>query len=300
MSLPQTHTIEIKVRNTAAYTLNNVVATARSCSPQDLKIAAANVELKSESAEVPGEITDFVNFVVTDLFTLLHRSGLYNRQRALWESIARAVKVTVHPVTQGFFRKEALPMYDVHFEDASGGTTLLAFVVQNHAQWREPKYATAYFKELLHRAQQLDKKRPVMKGIMVIAPKPFSDELFKHVEKMLGGPSIDPVSRYESVIQSPITVHIDLIEYGVAEGRQLEDVEFGSTSTEIAETGETSEIGEANIESLPKPPSYDLEEIDDPSIIGDETLLHPDDMKTHKGRFIFRLIQPDIEKARKK
>jgi len=289
MSLPQTHTIEIKVRNAAAYTLNNVVATARSCSPQDLKIAAANVDLQSDSPALPDEVTDFVNFVVTDLFTLLHRSGLYNRQRAFWEAIARAVKVTVHPVTQGFFRKEILPMHDVHFEDASGGTTILAFVVQNHAQWREPKYATAYFKELLHRALQVDKKRPSMKGIMVVAPKPFSDELFKHVEKMLGGPSIDPVARYESVIQSPLIVHLDLIEYGVAEG-EAPDVEVS----------ETTEVDGVDIDQFPKPKSYDLEEIDDPSIIGDETLLHPDDMKEHKGRFLFRLIQPDIEKARKR
>lgn len=297
MSLPPAHTIEIKVRNTAAYTLNNVVATARSCSPQDLKIAAANVELKSDFGKLPGEVTDFVNFVVTDLFTLLHRSGLYNRQRAFWESIARAVKVTVHPVTQGIFRKETLPMYDVQFEDASGGTTLLAFVVQNHSQWREPKYATAYFKELLHRAQQLDKKRPVLKAIMVVAPKPFSEELFKHVEKMLGGPSIDPVTRYESVIQSPLTVHIDLIEYGVAEGGQQDEAEALAQHPGSVENGQSFPD---SAEQLPKPQSYDLEEIDDPSIIGDETLLHPDDMKTHKGRFIFRLIQPDIEKARKR
>ncbi len=123
-----------------------------------MKLAAANVELVCDTGKIADEVTDFVNFVVTDLFTLLHRSGLYNRQRAFWESIARAVKVSVHPVMQGFFRKEALPMFDVHFEDVSGGTTLLALVVQNHAQWNEPRYATAYFKEVLHRAQQLGSK----------------------------------------------------------------------------------------------------------------------------------------------
>lgn len=291
MPLPETHTIEIKVRNAAAYTLNNVVATARSCSPQDLKIAAANVDLVAESGKVPPEVTDFVNYVMTDLFTLLHRSGLYNRQRAFWESIARAVKITVHPVTQGFFKKEALPMYDVHFEDASGGTTLLAFVVLNHAQWNVPKYATAYFKELMHRAQQADKKRPVMKSIMVVAPKPFSEELYKYVDKILGGPNLDPVSRFESVLQSPLTVHLNLFEYGVSAGE--------------AETGETMQMETAGQDSLEeensvKSPSYDPAEIDDPNVIGDESLLHPEDMKVRPGRFIFKMIQPDVEKARKK
>lgn len=286
MSLPETHTIEIKVRNSAAYTLNNVVATARSCSPQDLKIAAANVDLVGEAGKVPQEVSDFVNFVMTDLFTLLHRSGLYNRQRAFWESIARAVKVTVHPVTQGFFKKEALPMYDVHFEDASGGTTLLALVVQNHEQWKVPKYATAYFKELLHRAQQLDKKRPVMKSVMVVAPKPFSQELFKHVDKILGGPNLDPVSRFESVLQAPITVHLNLFEYGVSAAEPL------SASSELPANEEESDS--------PSPRSYDPEEIDDPNVIGDESLLHPDDMKVKPGRFIFKMIQPDVDRARKK
>ncbi len=292
MSLPETHTIEIKVRNAAAYTLNNVVATARSCSPQDLNLAAANVDLVCNTGKMPAEVTDFVNFVVTDLFTLLHRSGLYNRQRAFWESIARAVKVSVHPVMQGFFRKEALPMYDVHFEDASGGTTLLALVVQNHAQWKEPRYATAYFKELLHRAQQLDRKRPTLKAVMVVAPKPFSEELFKHVEKMLGGPNIDPVTRYESVLQAPLVVHVDLIEYGVGQSDQPE----AAAQEETHGPSDTAESGDPGL----KPQTYDQAEIDDPDIIGDEVLLHPDDMKIRPGRFIFRLIQPDVEKARRK
>jgi hypothetical protein len=291
MPLPETHTIEIKVRNAAAYTLNNVVATARSCSPQDLKIAAANVDLVAESGKVPPEVTDFVNYVMTDLFTLLHRSGLYNRQRAFWESIARAVKITVHPVTQGFFKKEALPMYDVHFEDASGGTTLLAFVVLNHAQWNVPKYATAYFKELMHRAQQADKKRPVMKSIMVVAPKPFSEELYKYVDKILGGPNLDPVSRFESVLQSPLTVHLNLFEYGVSAG----EAETGET-TQLETAGQDSDEEEKSVKS----PSYDPAEIDDPNVIGDESLLHPEDMKVRPGRFIFKMIQPDVEKARKK
>lgn len=291
MPLPETHTIEIKVRNAAAYTLNNVVATARSCSPQDLKIAAANVDLVAESGKVPPEVTDFVNYVMTDLFTLLHRSGLYNRQRAFWESIARAVKITVHPVTQGFFKKEALPMYDVHFEDASGGTTLLAFVVLNHAQWNVPKYATAYFKELMHRAQQADKKRPVMKSIMVVAPKPFSEELYKYVDKILGGPNLDPVSRFESVLQSPLTVHLNLFEYGVAAGEAetRDDTQIGATEQDSDEE-----------ENSVKSPSYEPAEIDDPNVIGDESLLHPEDMKVRTGRFIFKMIQPDVEKARKK
>lgn len=293
MSLPETHTIEIKVRNAAAYTLNNVVATARSCSPQDLNLAAANVELVCDSGKIPGEVVDFVTFVVTDLFTHLHRSGLYNRQRAFWESIARAVKVSVHPVMQGFFRKEALPMFDVHFEDASGGTTLLAFVVQNHAQWKEPRYAVAYFKELLQRAQQLDRKRPTLKTLMVVAPKPFSEELFKHVEKMLGGPNIDPVTRYESVLQTPLNVHIDLFEYGVGQA-DTQEIEVPD------ETSNGSHEPEDSSATAPKPKTYDADAIDDPEIIGDEVLLHPDDMNRRKGRFMFRLIQPDIEKARKK
>ncbi|MCC7529259.1 MAG: hypothetical protein IT342_12120 [Candidatus Melainabacteria bacterium] len=293
MSLPETHTIEIKVRNAAAYTLNNIVATARSCSPQDLNLAAANVELVCDSGKIPAEVVDFVTFVVTDLFTLLHRSGLYNRQRAFWESIARAVRVSVHPVVQGIFRKETLPMFDVHFEDASGGTTLLAFVVQNHAQWREPRFATAYFKELLHRAQQLDRKRPTLKTVMVVAPKPFSEELFKHVEKMLGGPNIDPVARWESVLQTPLNVHIDLFEYGVglADGQGMEFQ---------IETHNGSDDSAGHDDPGPKPKTYDPAEVDDPGIIGDEVLLHPDDMKSRPGRFMFRMIQPDIEKARRK
>lgn len=300
MSLPETLTIEIKVRNSAAYTLNNVVATARSCSPQDLRIAAANVELVPNSGKMPHEVTDFVNFVVTDLFTLFHRSGLYNRQRAFWESIARAVKVTVHPVTQGFFRKEALPMFDVHFEDASGGTTLLALVVQNHAQWKVPRYPTEYFKELLHRAQQLDKKRPVLKTVMVVAPKPFSEELFKYVDKILGGPNLDTVSRFESVIQNPLTVHVNLFEYGVAAGGE-ETGEPDSVGQNGINAAGGIDGGEAEVqENLPRPKSYDPQEVDDPSIIGDEAVLHPDDMKLRTGNFIFKLIQPDVEKARKK
>lgn len=290
MSLPETQTIQIKVRNPAAYTLNHVVAEARSCAPQDLNLACANVDLSETTGKVVAEVSEFVNFVVTDFFSLLHRSGLYNRQKALWESIGRATKVSIYPVTQGLFRKEDLPIFDVHFEDPSASTTVFALVVQSHAKWKDEKYVIGTFKELLHRAGQLDRKRPSLRAILIVAPKPFSKALLTQVEKMIGGQ--DPLARYESVLPAPLNVHIDLIEYG-------SDLDNDDSETETHQLGALNDISASDLSSETSPQAT-LE--DDPNIIGDETALHPNDLRPpsdQKGRYLFQLVQPALPVKRR-
>ncbi|MBC8000897.1 MAG: hypothetical protein IAF58_23320 [Leptolyngbya sp.] len=290
MSLPETQTIQIKVLNPAAYTLNHVVAEARSCAPQDLNLACANVDLSETTGKVVAEVSEFVNFVVTDFFSLLHRSGLYNRQKALWESIARAIKVSIYPVTQGLFRKEDLPIFDVHFEDSNGATTVLALVVQSHAKWKDEKYVIGTLKELLHRAGQLDRKRPSLRAILIVAPKPFSKALLTHVEKMIGGQ--DPVARYESVLPAPLNIHIDLIEYGT-------DLDNDDSEAETHQLGALKDASGSDVSNETSPRGF-LE--DDPNIIGDETALHPNDLRPpsdQKGRFSFQLVQPALPVKRR-
>lgn len=285
MSMTESQTIQIKVRNPAAYTLNHVVAEARSCAPQDLNLACANVDLSETTGKIESEVSEFVNFVVTDFFSLLHRSGLYNRQKALWEALARAIKISIYPVTQGIFRKENLPIFDVHFEDPTGGTTVLALVVQNHAKWKDEKYASATFKELLHRAGQMDRKRPSLRAILIAAPKPFSTSILSQVEKMVGAQ--DPVARYESVMPAPFNIHVDLIEYSSDLDNDDSESETYQLSAlketaELLDSSETSSLGE-----------YE----DDPQIIGDETALHPDDLRPpteQRNRFRFHMVQPSL------
>lgn len=155
-----------------------------------------------------------VRYVFTEFFALAHRTGLYNRQKLLWESIARVNDVAVHRLQQGLFSKTNLPYFDLHFQDSKGRPLLLACVAEpaaaQGADGEVERKLKDSFKSLQQRAEKLRSKSGTLSGVFLIYPKPFPENVLKIVEDLTG--ASDPVGRFESILPEPLLIPIDLLE----------------------------------------------------------------------------------------
>lgn len=217
MSNSATYKFSVKSLNSLNYSLNSVVGQPRSSLPIDVSAACANVEIESASDAAPAVVRTVVRYVLTDFFALAHRTGLYNRQKLLWESIARVNEIDVFRHRQGIFQKTDLPYLDAHFLDAKGRPLILAHIV-------EPAYTDRsddlerrlkdQVRSLQHRADKLKSSKGTLAGVFLCYPKPFPEIVLKMVEGLTGGS--DPVGRFESILPEPLSIPIDLLEIDVA------------------------------------------------------------------------------------
>ncbi|MBI2811145.1 MAG: hypothetical protein HYX67_09995, partial [Candidatus Melainabacteria bacterium] len=155
-----------------------------------------------------------VRYVFTEFFTLAHRTGLYNRQKLLWESIARVNDVAVHRLQQGIFSKSNLPYFDLHFQDSKGRPLLLACVAEPEAAMGADGDGERKLKDsvkaLQQRAEKLRSKSGTLSGVFLVYPKPFPENVLKIIEDLTG--ASDPVGKFESILPEPLLIPIDLLE----------------------------------------------------------------------------------------
>jgi hypothetical protein len=208
---------EIKSANAANYTLNSVITSPRNCMPHDLDAACNNVLLESKDTAVPAMLRACAEYPLTDFFSLAHRTGLYNRQKLLWEAFGRVTSVEVFKLQQGFFTKTDLPWYDFHFIDGRGKVLFLAHFVEPQAMDSllvEERQLKDHMRDLLHRAEKLSASRGPLTGIFLYFCAPFPKIVLSKVQELTG--SSDPVGRYESLLPPPLLAPLDLVEVGVA------------------------------------------------------------------------------------
>ncbi len=209
-----TYKLSIKTANPSNYTLNSVVGQPRVCTPIDLAAATSNIEVVSDSTAVPTLLETVVRYVITDFFSLAHRTGLYNRQKLLWESIARVNDVAAFRLQQGLFLKVDLPYFDLHFQDSKGRPLILACVAEPEAVLGSDNDVERKLKDqvksLQQRAEKLRSSKGTLTGLFLVYPKPFPENVLKIVEELTG--ASDPVGRFESILPEPLLVPIDLLE----------------------------------------------------------------------------------------
>jgi hypothetical protein len=193
------------------FTLNSVITSPRTCNPLSLAAACRNMVLETDEPEVPTLLSACVQFILTDFFSLAHRTGLYNRQMMLWQSIGRITAVEAHRLRQGIFQKVELPIIDVHFDDGRGRTSILGSIVEDADFLEDDKKQREYLKALLSRAEKLKSSKGLTGGIIVFCPAPFSKNLLTDVLKQTSGD--DPVGKYESMLPEPLALSIDLVEF---------------------------------------------------------------------------------------
>ncbi|HEY9784583.1 MAG TPA: hypothetical protein V6D17_04210 [Candidatus Obscuribacterales bacterium] len=281
MTSSQRHTIEIKVRNPAAYTLTTVAASPRTCTPTDIKIAGANVQIDCGSEAPPNEVVEFIDFLVTQFFALAHKSGLYNRQRVLWECIARSTRVTANKVSQGMFKKIELPVFDLFFEDGQGMPMLFATLLQRDKIFDDQKQKAEAFKDCLKRLEHAQRKQNTMRGLFFCCPDPFPESVLARVGELTG--AHDPVARYESLLPQPWSIPINLIAMGAETEGDFERDEEITSSEDYEEAPSGGEDGEI------------VDRIEDKAV---SVALEAENDKQVRGN-VFRLIHPDLSRGRK-
>lgn len=208
-----TYKLSITTENPSSHTLNSVVMQPRVSTPIDLQAATSNIKVECDG-DCPPMLQTVVRYVFTEFFSLAHRTGLYNRQKLLWESIARISDVAVHRLQQGLFAKSNLPYFDLHFQDSKGRPLLLACVAEPEAVMGadadgERKMKDAV-KALQQRAEKLRSKGGTLSGVFLVYPKPFPENVLKIVEDLTG--ASDPVGKFESILPEPLLIPIDLLE----------------------------------------------------------------------------------------
>jgi hypothetical protein len=199
---------KISVINEDGISLDKIVRSPRLYKPQDLLAACGNTEIVSSGAQPCVTVNALVHYVFNEFFVYSHRTGLYNRQKSLWESISRINGVNVFQRKRGLFRKQPLPMYDIHFLDYRQRPLIAAHLIDPGAELTD-KQLSGSLHSFLSRCERLSG----LVGVLFTAPTPFPATVLERVAKITNGD--DPVARYESILPSPLAVPLDLLEITV-------------------------------------------------------------------------------------
>lgn len=186
--------------------LGTVVRNPRVYKPQDLELACQNLEILPVGGQPPDAyIQRLVEFVLRDFFAMAHRTGLYNRQKVLWESLSKVTGIAVEQHQKGLFRKEPLPVFDLEFQDYKARTLILARLVEPEYEADE-RQLTKLLKDLFAKAKRLDG----IAGLFFCSPAPLAESLRRRVGKLTGAE--DPVAKYEALLPEPLAIPLDLLE----------------------------------------------------------------------------------------
>jgi hypothetical protein len=205
---------QINLINSDLLGLGTVVRNPRVYKPQDLESACQNLEILPVGGQPPDAyIQRLVEFVLRDFFAMAHRTGLYNRQKVLWESLSKVTGIAVDQHQKGLFRKTPLPVFDLEFQDHKDRTLILARLVEPEYEADE-SYLTRLLKDLLERA----KRTGGLVGLFFCSPAPLPDALRRKVGKLTRVE--DPVAKYESLLPEPLGIPLDLLEIDTETSRE--------------------------------------------------------------------------------
>ena len=193
---------EVRIRISEAFTLDSIVRSPRTFKPKDVQSACQNNEVVIKSGEPPASVTDLATYVMTDFFAMAHGTGLYNRQRAMWESLSKVNNIHVYQLSSGLFKKQQLEIYDFAFVDYKGKALLCANLVAQMTDKDKPANLLKAFIGRCHGKSSLT-------GVLACFASPFPTELIEAIQKQTHPE--DPIRRYESVLPG-INVPVDLLE----------------------------------------------------------------------------------------
>lgn len=212
MFLEDPQKILIKTARTGAFNLQSVTNSPRTMTPVDVQSACSNVALEFSNDKRPSEaVVSVVNYLLTEYFATSHSSGLYNRQKQLWESLAKSVEVVCTRLITGFWKRVDEPFVDMLFRDARGQGLLYARVVEQPVSEGKAKEILT---TLLKRAAKLQSKN-ALAGVVLVFPEPFPEVILNRV-KTLTNAGEDPVARFESKL-AELGITVILMEIDLAD-----------------------------------------------------------------------------------
>jgi hypothetical protein len=211
---------EVRIRISEAFTLDSIVRSPRTFKPKDVKSACHNNELSITHGSPPAEVESLATYVMTDFFAVLHATGLYNRQIAMWEALSKVNSIHVTQLSSGVFQKQPLPIFDFAFLDYKGKPLVLANLVMGIPEKKKP---VGLLKEFIGRASGRGAT-----GVLACFAGPMPEEVLDFVQKATF--TIDPVLKYESIMPS-LNKPFDLLELN--EGTLAADSQDGVSESDV-------------------------------------------------------------------
>jgi hypothetical protein len=196
---------EVRIRISEAFTLDSIVRSPRTFKPKDVQSACQNNELSVTHGSPPPKVTSLATYVMTDFFAVLHATGLYNRQKAMWEALSKVNSIHVNQLSSGVFQKSALPIFDFAFLDYKGKPLLLANLVTAVPEKKKP---VGLLKDFIGRASGRGAA-----GVLACFAAPVPAEVVDYVQKATF--TVDPVLKYESIMPG-VNKPFDLLEMNEA------------------------------------------------------------------------------------
>lgn len=213
MFLENPQKILIKTARSGAFNLQSVTASPRTVTPVDVQSACSNVTLECPDESRPSDaVVSVTNYLLTEYFATSHSSGLYNRQRQLWESLAKSTEVVCTRLITGFWKRVDEPFVDLLFRDARGQALLYVRVVEQPITEGKAKEVLT---TLLKRAAKLNSKSGNdLSGVVLVLPEPFAESVLNKVKALTNFP--DPVARFESRL-AELGLTVVLMEINLAD-----------------------------------------------------------------------------------
>jgi hypothetical protein len=227
MSRLSSRHIQIKCLETDAFGLFSVVANPRSVTPYDVKRASENIGLEFSGKKPARDVVSLVNYVLSGYFEMAHRTGLYNRQKELWESISRLTSCKVEVVRQGFLVPIRIPVFDIVFFNTQNHPIVIARLVKPQKRKDFDKRAMRYLSSFITRVNKLQARHGTLTGSIFCVPSPAPDAVIHKIQQKVG--ANDPVNRFDSRLpQTGVTLNLAAMDYG---GLGVESGQFAPVSS---------------------------------------------------------------------
>src|SRR5690606_19423482 len=154
-------------------------------------------------------VLSLVSFIFNGYFPQAYRSGLYNQQKSLWESIASIASARVDVVRGGILIKLVKqPAYDIELYSQNGELLVLARLIKRQRRQDFEGRSIGYLNSFVKKLNKVKVASPSLRGSFICVPAPAPQGLIDKAAAITG--ASDPVRRFESRLPSPTDIPLNL------------------------------------------------------------------------------------------
>jgi hypothetical protein len=155
----------------------------------------------SINEKAPDDVERLLRYILTEFFSLFHRSGLYNRQLAFWESLARVSEAHIERLTDGFLTKIELPVWELRLLDKHGQKLVLIRLLDESApdliNLQNLSDSSRFLNDAIKKAERLKIENAAFAGVILVCSGVVPQSLTDRIIKLTGDGAVE---RYQSLL----------------------------------------------------------------------------------------------------
>ena len=194
---------KVKQKNQLALNCEKITGTPRAYSTAQIKGAIENILFVDIEENILPEIAiKSIEWLFKDLFIQMHQTGLYNRQFKLWKSLANIIDISVFKLQKGLLKKNELNAYVIDFFIDPEFPCTSAIIDEN----KNPVEFKVYLDKIISNSN-LNRLKGIFYFLNFMPDEHFITRL------KLDTNSLDPISKYESILLKTNDVRLNVISY---------------------------------------------------------------------------------------